>query len=40
MVGKAAKYCNDFRPKDGMLGDVVKGDLGKISKVTKDVCSK
>ncbi|TGJ87370.1 hypothetical protein E0Z10_g1365 [Xylaria hypoxylon] len=39
-VGKAAKYRNEFRPKDGMLGDAVKGDLDKISKVNKDLCSK
>ncbi|KAI0540897.1 hypothetical protein GGR58DRAFT_511384 [Xylaria digitata] len=39
-VGKAAKYRDDFRPKDGMLGDAIKKDLSKISKVNKDVCSK
>ncbi|KAI1115627.1 killer toxin subunits alpha/beta [Nemania sp. NC0429] len=39
-IGKAAKYRNDFRPNDGILGDVVKTDLDKISKVIKNVCSK
>ncbi|KAI0543297.1 glycoside hydrolase [Xylaria curta] len=39
-VGKAAKFRNDFKAKDSMLGDVIKGDLDKISKVVKNVCSK
>ncbi|KAI1361353.1 hypothetical protein F5Y08DRAFT_314931 [Xylaria arbuscula] len=39
-VGKAAKYRNEFRSKDGMLGDAIKDDLDKIAKVNKEVCSK